>query len=122
MAKSAPRLGTLKPKLKAAEFRTTIPRAKQVSQELKGASYEQWRKLVLDRAGWRCQGAGCGRQGGRGGVTLFADHIVERKDGGALLDPENGQALCGSCHTKKTVAARTRRLHDRHEVGEIDDE
>lgn len=112
------RLGTLKPLVKAAEYRTVIPAAKQADPELKTTAHEKWRKLVLDRARWRCQGPGCGAQGGRGGVRLFADHIVERQDGGALLDPENGQALCGSCHTKKTAAARARRVHDRHQLGE----
>lgn len=41
---------------------------------------------------------------------MFADHVVEVKDGGAKLDPANGQCLCGSCHTRKTAAARKRRL------------
>jgi 5-methylcytosine-specific restriction endonuclease McrA len=109
MARPAPRLGSIKPKLKAAEFRTVIPRAKQVDSELRTSAHERWRKLVLDRAGWRCQAPGCGRQGGRGGVRLFADHIVERKDGGAPLDPENGMALCASCHGFKTARERAKR-------------
>ena len=40
---------------------------------------------------------------------MFADHIVELKDGGAPYDLNNGQCLCGSCHTRKTVAERVRR-------------
>ena len=109
------RLPTLKPLLRAAEHRTVIPAAKQVDPELKTAAHEAWRKAVLDRAGWRCED--CGKQGGRGGVRLFADHIVERQDGGALTDVRNGAARCGSCHGLKTARARARRLHDRHELG-----
>jgi nitrite reductase/ring-hydroxylating ferredoxin subunit len=41
---------------------------------------------------------------------MFADHIVEVKDGGAKFDLANGQCLCGSCHTRKTAAARAQRM------------
>ena len=44
---------------------------------------------------------------------LYADHIKERRDGGDLLDPENGQALCAAHHTRKTASERMRRLSDR---------
>lgn len=67
--------------------------------------YAEWRKAVIARAHGRCQGRTCTRSG----VRLFADHIVELKDGGAPFDPRNGQALCGSCHTTKTARARSER-------------
>jgi hypothetical protein len=41
---------------------------------------------------------------------MFADHIVELKDGGAAFDVANGQCLCGSHHTLKTNAERARRM------------
>lgn len=41
---------------------------------------------------------------------LFADHIVELKDGGAPFDVANGQALCGAHHTLKTAAERQKRM------------
>jgi 5-methylcytosine-specific restriction endonuclease McrA len=68
--------------------------------------HRTWSKAVVARSGFRCQGDGCGRTGTR----LFADHIVEIKDGGARLDPANGRALCGSCHTKITAANRMKRM------------
>lgn len=68
--------------------------------------HRAWRALVIARAGGRCQGSDCGHEG----VRLFADHIVEIRDGGVRLDPANGQALCGSCHGLKTAAERRRRL------------
>jgi 5-methylcytosine-specific restriction protein A len=37
---------------------------------------------------------------------MFADHIVELKDGGLLLDLRNGQCLCGAHHEIKTVQAK----------------
>jgi 5-methylcytosine-specific restriction endonuclease McrA len=67
----------------------------------------EWRELmkrIIAERGRRCQG--CGREGCR----VFGDHIVERKDGGALLDPANVMLRCGSCHTRKTTAERARRM------------
>lgn len=34
--------------------------------------------------------------------ATVADHIIERKNGGAELDSDNLQSLCASCHAKKT--------------------
>lgn len=48
---------------------------------------------------------------------MFADHIVERRDGGALHDLANGQCLCGRCHSRKTIAVRSRRLAAENEGG-----
>lgn len=104
-----PRLGTLKPLLKAAEHRTCLPPPKKADPELQTAAHEAWRLQVLNRAGWRCED--CGARGGRGGVMLYADHVTERRDGGALHDPANGKARCARCHSKKTAAERARRLH-----------
>jgi hypothetical protein len=117
MGRPAARLGSLKPKLVAKEHRTLLPRPKTGDPETKTRAFEAWRKQVLDNAGWKCQAPGCGAQGGRGGVMLYADHIKERRDGGNLLDPKNGQALCASHHTKKTAAERMKRHSDRHSPG-----
>lgn len=67
--------------------------------------HRAWRDGVIARASGICQAPGCSRRERR----MFADHIVEVKDGGAALDPRNGQCLCGSCHTRKTAAERVRR-------------
>ncbi|WP_245445631.1 HNH endonuclease signature motif containing protein [Metarhizobium album] len=61
-------------------------------------------KSVLKVRGRRCEE--CGRTDTR----IFGDHIVEVRDGGALLDPANVRCLCGSCHTRKTAAARAKRM------------
>ena len=68
--------------------------------------HRAWARKVIERAGFRCQGVDCGRKG----VRLFADHIREIADGGSRLDPANGQALCGACHSRTTAAARAARL------------
>ncbi|WP_408608401.1 HNH endonuclease [Actinomyces howellii] len=44
-----------------------------------------------------------------------ADHVVPVAEGGAMYDPLNGQAACGSCHMQKTQreAARGRQRRSR---------
>lgn len=83
-----------------------------------------WRMLVDDlikqrfgsRAHARCQDSQC-KQPHRRGIRLFGDHIVERKDGGADLDPNNVIFRCGSCHSRKTAQERQHRLQG---VGGVD--
>lgn len=66
--------------------------------------HKAWRKAVLTRAGFHCEG-----EGPHSG-PLHADHIVEVKDGGAKLDPSNGRCLCQACHNRKTADERSRRF------------
>jgi 5-methylcytosine-specific restriction protein A len=66
---------------------------------------KEWRALVArikrERGPW-CQRCGSGNR-------VIADHIVERKDGGAELDPNNIELLCAAHHNEKTAKARARR-------------
>ena len=90
--------------------RVKLP-SKQADPELLTVEHRQWRKAVCSRAGWRCEWVEGGRRCPvKAPARMFADHIVERRDGGDPLDPSNGQCLCGSHHTRKTAAARARRL------------
>lgn len=66
----------------------------------------EWRALVaLLKRERGCRCAKCQASG----VRIFADHVVELKDGGAALDPNNIMLLCGRCHAVKTAAERKRR-------------
>jgi 5-methylcytosine-specific restriction protein A len=77
--------------------------------------HRAWRSAVLRKAGWRCEAVEDGKRCEvKAPARLFADHIVERKDGGAPLDPRNGQCLCGSHHTIKTAKARADRMAERY--------
>src|SRR5690554_95167 len=77
----------------------------------------EWRALVDgemirrfgSKANARCEDAAC-KSPHRRGIRLFGDHIHERKDGGAPLDPANVMFRCGSCHSRKTAEARAARL------------
>jgi 5-methylcytosine-specific restriction endonuclease McrA len=83
----------------------TVPfEPKRADEVYRSAEHQRWSKTVVMRANMRCE------ECGRPGVRLFADHIHEIKDGGSLYELDNGQALCGSCHTVKTLSERAKRL------------
>ena len=72
----------------------------------------EWRSLmdaIIKRRGRRCQDPEHDLSHPREYVRIFGDHIVELKDGGAMLDPSNIMLRCGSCHTRKTAAERGKR-------------
>jgi 5-methylcytosine-specific restriction protein A len=77
--------------------------------------FQHWRALVIARAGGRCQAIGCSK--GKPEHRVYADHVVELRDGGQPFDINNGQCLCASHHTMKTMAARYRRHSARADGG-----
>ncbi|WP_420337834.1 HNH endonuclease [Roseibium sp.] len=69
-----------------------------------------WRALAADikrQRRYRCEA--CGSDFSRRADKLIADHIVERRAGGAEFDPLNIQCLCIACHNRKTARARKAR-------------
>ena len=103
------RLKMQRPLVRAADTSIAKSAPKVVALIYQTAEYDRWREAVIARAGGRCQDRRC-EFPDRRGMRLFADHVVELKDGGAPFDVMNGRALCGSCHTRKTAAARARRM------------
>lgn len=99
---------TITPRIAAIDTRAARSADRAPSPYTWSAEHKSWRRLVLKRAGGKCEWPGCGRAEKR----MFADHIVELKDGGAPLDPANGQCLCGKHHTLKTHQARLHRLRE----------
>lgn len=95
--------------LKAANISAARLPPKIADAVYQSAEFKVWREAVMRRDGSTCK---CGRTDGR----MFADHVVEIRDGGAKFDVANGQTLCGRCHTLKTNAERARRL-DRTRAG-----
>ena len=75
----------------------------------------RWRAEVIRRSGGFCQDPMHDPSKPRTPGRLFADHIREIRDGGDKLDPRNGMARCGACHTRKTLAVRAARLGGRVE-------
>jgi 5-methylcytosine-specific restriction endonuclease McrA len=92
------RLTALPPRLSRLDTRIAAPPPKPVEPHYATPEHRRWRRAVVARAGGRCEAPGCGRAEPR----MFADHVVELRDGGSALDLANGRCLCGSCHSKKT--------------------
>ena len=69
------------------------------------AEYRRNRRLVLARAGGRCEMPECDRPLGR---KPQVDHVIALRDGG---DDSVGnlRAVCGHCHGRKTWRDRKRR-------------
>lgn len=105
------RIRILAPLVPKADGRT-VRTDKYVDPFYASAEHRAWRDTVIANAGGRCEwienGVRCDRA--KPEHRVFADHIRERRDGGAPLDPANGQCLCGRHHTLKTAQARRARL------------
>jgi hypothetical protein len=67
----------------------------------------EWKALVADRK--RDPDYRAAKMRATRGERLILDHKVERKDGGANLDPANTEWLTKGEHERKTAAARRAR-------------
>lgn len=70
-----------------------------------------WRELVRDRK--RDADYAAAKARAKRGERLILDHKIERKDGGADLDPANTEWLTNSEHQAKTAKARAARAQGR---------
>lgn len=102
----ASKIKLARPSIPTMDTRIVAPMPKEADPHYQSPEHKAWRLEVMRRARWRCQAPGCTV---RYPERLFADHIVELRDGGAPFDPANGQAFCGSHHSKKTAQARAER-------------
>ena len=108
-------LKTLRPVVLPADTRTTRLPPKVKDPIYNTPEFMAWRIMVVKRAGYRCEavdhhGLRCSK--GQPEHRVYADHIRELKDGGSLTDPANGQCLCYSHHTTKTIEQRVRRYRN----------
>jgi 5-methylcytosine-specific restriction protein A len=97
-----PRIPLLKPSIPQLNGRSVQLPPKQREPYYVTPQHQVWSRLIKERASYTCEK--CGRTDTR----LFADHIKEIRDGGTW-DTSNGQCLCGSCHTAKTMVDRAKR-------------
>lgn len=105
-----PRLTTLRPRVQMATPRI-VARPPKFDDYYSSAEHRAWRRAVCQRAGWQCEAIENGRRcdkSAANGDRMFADHVVERRDGGADLG--EGRCLCGSHHTSKTIEERGKRM------------
>jgi len=108
------RLPTLGSPIRTLDTTTARPAPKQADPIYGTPEYRAWRATVIRRAGGRCQDPDCRTPARAAGQRLYADHVVELKDGGAPFDPANGLARCASCHTRKTAEERAKRMARRY--------
>lgn len=73
----------------------------------KSHRWKKVRNLIMRRDGGLCQQC---KRDGRITLASVVDHIEELKDGGDPYALENLEALCHSCHTRKTAAKREGRV------------
>jgi len=107
------RLRSLGPMVRPTDTRTTPLPPKQKDPVYNTPEFRAWRAAVVSRAGGRCEavdafGLRCTRAEPE--HRMYADHIRELRDHGALLDINNGQCMCASHHELKTYAARAQRM------------
>jgi len=108
-----PKLRSLGPVVRTIDTRTTPLPPKQLDPVYNTPAFKAWRAAVVSRAGGRCEavdqhGVRCSKA--QPEHRIYADHVVELRDGGSLIDLNNGQCLCASHHEHKTIIARTHRM------------
>ena len=114
-----PKLRSLIPRLRLVDT-STVPLPPKVKAPIYNIpAFQAWRAEVVVRAGGRCEAVDQGHRCTKAMPEhrMFADHVVELKDGGQPFDVTNGQCLCGAHHTNKTMIARLRRHHARVDGG-----
>jgi 5-methylcytosine-specific restriction protein A len=106
------RLRSLPTLVRVRDTRTTRLQRRQIDPVYGTPEFQAWRTSVIERAGYRCEAIDNGYRCSRAKPKhrMYADHIIELRDGGQPFDLNNGQCLCASHHELKTMQARARRL------------
>jgi 5-methylcytosine-specific restriction endonuclease McrA len=102
-----PRIRQQPPRISTESTRITKRRDKQTLPFYRTQRWKDFVAMLIRKRGRQCQNRHCQRSGVM--TRIFADHIVEIRDGGELFDETNIQLLCGSCHSKKTLQVRGER-------------
>src|SRR5262245_53036956 len=102
----------LQPAVRTLDTRTIKRPSKVLDPFYNTPQFIGWRTEIIARAGRRCehvdkQGRRCTK--GWPQHRVYADHIIELRDGGPPFDARNGQCLCAAHHESKTYLARQRR-------------
>jgi len=101
------RLAMLQPRIATLDTSLAAPPPKTTDSWYGTPEHKAWAAEVVNRADGKCQDPL--HKGPRTGLRCVADHIIEKKDGGDLLDVRNGLSRCWPCHTRKTNAERAKR-------------
>jgi 5-methylcytosine-specific restriction enzyme A len=102
------KLRILAPVIRAINTRTIRPPQKHKDAIYDSPAFRAWRAQVVLRAGNRCEYVKDGERCRKAypAHRVYADHVVELRDGGSPFDLANGQCLCAVHHEQKTFKAR----------------
>src|SRR5262245_9718402 len=97
------KLRSLPSLVRAIDTSTTPLPPRQIDVVYDTPQYRAWRAQVVARADGQCEATEHGHRCTRAQpqYRMFADHIIELKDGGHPFDVSNGQCLCYRHHTLK---------------------
>ena len=101
------------PSVRCIDVRSANPAPKYVDPFYQSAEWTAFQSAVVAERGRVCEDPACDGRTHRPGMRVFADHIVERKDGGAPFDRRNIMLRCGASHSRKTALARAKRTTQR---------
>jgi 5-methylcytosine-specific restriction enzyme A len=104
-------LKTLRPRLGLIETRKLKPPDKVADSFYLSTEWRSLIRHIIQVRGRRCEDPNCKTPRRDAGQRIFGDHIIERKDGGAELDPANIMLRCSPCHGIKTASERGKRAH-----------
>lgn len=102
------KLQTLRPVLATLDTRVRVPEKRADPFYLS----PEWRALlaeIIAERGRACEDPECEDPARCAAGRIYGDHIVEKRDGGALLDKANIMLRGAPCHGRKTAAARAAR-------------
>lgn len=103
-----PRLQTIGGRVPTVKSRL-LPPAKLTDPFYTSREWRDLAAMVKAQRGYVCENPECRADMSGNRRALIADHVHERRDGGADLDPLNVQLLCLPCHTRKTAQAKAAR-------------
>jgi 5-methylcytosine-specific restriction protein A len=92
------------------DMRSSRPPPKMAEGFYQSVEWTKLRALLIRQRGHRCEACWATHDGLGRPVRLIADHMTERRDGGADLDPCNIRLMCMKCHNKKTAREAARRI------------
>lgn len=100
-------------RVSAVDTRRVPPQAKTADPFYASPAWRHLMDEIVAERGRICEDQQCDGRTHHAGMRVFGDHIIELRDGGAPLDKRNVLLRCGASHSRKTAAARAKRLAER---------